>query len=195
MTTTTTQFITTATSMGTTSLYKTSANISGKTDNQLSKETTMSEPSNTANKTTTYTQQSTYHTTTLTTVDMRHETDRQELSTDALTTLTVISYSDATKGNINNSAKPNITETSTTMKIPTKTGKTSLNSSNVSHKVQSTETDMSTPEASVMVSERFSLPSNASTTQVSTSSYCDKHTIPLFYVTIVVIFAYLAPKY
>ena len=182
MTSASTQFITT-TSRGPPTVYQTSPYSHGKTDNQLSKETTESKPRNTSNKTTRYT----YHTTKITTNDQSHRTHTQEPLTDALTQITVISYSDVTVNNASHITQRTLTETLTTNNTLTTTlKKTSQTMSTVQHQVSSSERDMTTSDASIKVSER-----SAPTTQTSTSSEGVICRISLISVTIVLWTAYL----
>ena len=180
MTTTPTQFITTTTSRGTTKLFQTSPYSRGSTGGQLSKETTMSQHSYASSKTTRHTRKSTDRTTTLTPVDVFNITDRRDPLTDELTTLTVLANTDATETNISNVTERKVSETSGTLTTPTKTWKTSQIISTVSPQLTSRETNMSTSEASVKVSERSSFPTYESTAHIPTSSNGVRYSTSLF---------------
>ena len=181
MTTTPTQFITTATSRGTTTLYQTSSHIRGSTDGQLSNEATMSQHSYASSKSTRPARKSTDRTTTFTPVEMSHRTDRQEPLTDVLTTLNVLANTDATETNINNVSERKVSETLTTLTTtPTKTWKTPQIISTVSPQLTSKETNTSTSEVSVKVSEGSSFPTVVSTAHILTSSNGVRYSISLF---------------
>ena len=190
MTTTPTQFFTTTTARGTTTLYQTSSYSRGRTGGQLSKETTMSQPSYASSKITRHTRKSTDRSTTLTPVDMSHRTDRQEPLIDLLTTLTVLANTDATETNINNATERKVSETSATLTTPTKTWKTPQIISTVSNQLTSKETNMSTSEASVKVSDGSSFPTEESTAHIPTSSSGVRYSISLFCVIFAVYVAY-----
>ena len=191
MTTTSTQFITTTTSRGTTKLFQTSPYSRGSSGGQLSEETTMSQPSYASSRTTRHTRKSTDRTTTFTPVDMSHKTDRQEPLTDVLTTLTVLANTDATETNINNVTERKVSETFTTITTtPTKTWKTPQIISTVSNQLTSKATNMSTSEASVKVSDGSSFPTEESTAHIPTSSSGVRYSISLFCVLFAAYVAY-----